>query len=149
MADKTPDPGPKAATLEQLEQAFPDASAEFHLSQLKAGATLEKAAVAFATACQAETAAEKKRADDAEAKAAAASVEKPKADGLGVDPLKTGGTGGDSTGDQPDPVAAWNEAVGKKLAQGMTQADAVRATAVGDPELHRAYVEEHNRRHQV
>ena len=137
----TQDTGPKVATLDQLEQAFPVASAEFHLTQLKAGATLEKAAIAYATECQTTMAAETKRADDAEAKAKEDAAAKA---GLGVDPMAKGGKGDETGG--ADPMAAYHDAVGKRMAAGMTRPEATRDIAVNDRELNAAMLEEHNKR---
>lgn len=58
---------PKAATLAELRGEFPEASSDFLLGQLEAGATLVQASKAYAKLCQEDAA--KARAEAAQAKA--------------------------------------------------------------------------------
>ena len=115
------------ATIGQLKEAFPRASADFYVKQIEASATIEQAQSAFIEAQQDEIAGLKAKA---------------KAGGIPVGSLPAGRVasghcGGDAEGHLKDLVA-------EKVAAGMPQHKAFAAVCRENPDLREDYVLEHN-----
>lgn len=133
----TPTP-PAAAQYRELKAAFPKASAEFITSQLDAAATIDQARAAWQSDLE-------RRAEAAEARAAelatAAAAARP-----GVPPVATPAP---AAGSEPpaDPIAAWDAAVARAMAGGLTRQRATLAVARAQPELRAAFVTAHNAAH--
>lgn len=144
-------------TAKEIREACTGASAEFVLAQVEAcdaneARTLVDVMKAH-NAVQAEALAAANAATAAaEAEVAAVKAAPPVApvagaakSGIGVKPLGMGGGAGPEEEDGGgDAVAAWDAAVENKMKAGLDRVGAIRAVAVKDPELHRAYLAAHN-----
>lgn len=147
MADAATTPvQPGPATFDELTAAFPKASAEFLVSQQACKATMSQAQAAYQAMLE-------KRAEEMEAKAAAAEKSrfdaeaklKAGASGQTIVP-EVGGTkvGGDNSG---DPIAAWESALEALEAKGIKHAKAISKLVKENPEMHAAYLEAYNLKH--
>lgn len=135
---------PQPASYQDVVAGCPGADETFICDQLSRKATTEQAQRAWL-----ETLSERVRIRDDEIdqlKAENAEL-KEKVEGkarvasaTGTDGLGTedGTASGDDAG---DPIAGFESAVKEKVAEGMDRPDAIRAVAVGNPDLHRAYLE--------
>jgi len=154
---KTDDVQPKAATLPELKGALVGASAEFVLSQLEKGATLEQAKDAWIQemALEKETRAEQEAARikaeeeakakaDAEVAAARAKAARER-EALGVEGVDQLSSGTRSANDVSDPVSEWEEAVQSYVDKGKTPAQATHMATIKHPELRAAFIEQYNR----
>lgn len=142
--------------ISDIKKACPGASAEFVNAQMEAceandALTLSDVQTAFIAhqaealaSAQADAAAA--RAEGAKKTPAVPPVAGPQAaGGIGVKPLGMGASAGPEEDDGGvDPHAAWAEAVEAQEKRGKTRAQAVRAVAVGKPDLHRAYLSAYN-----
>ncbi len=158
--DKTqPEPGDsqmetttKAATVDELSQACPGASDSFIVAQLKAGATVEVARDAHIkqqaednVTLKAELETANKAKVEAEAEAETA---KAKAAGAKTAPPKRGVEEGQEEAADPysgDAAHDWEEAVNAELKMtGGNRAKAVKRVVKKNPDLHQAYIANHN-----
>jgi len=132
--------GPQAATYEQLASAIPKADNDFVVSQLKNKATVEQARDAWTAELQGRLEAKDKEIADAKAKAASPGIKKALGTG-GADPEAGGG-------EWDDPVAEFNQRMGKQMAAGKTRQQAIRSVAKGDRRLHEAMLRATNKPHR-
>ncbi len=140
MSTELETPKPVAATLAQIEAACPGADSNFTLAQLKANATIEDVRINWATKLQADL-----NASRAENEKLKAQAEKP-----GVPAIKDAvKKPEEAAAFEGDAIAAWDEALSKKLAMGMKPDVAVKALSREQPELHKAYIETYNERRKV
>ena len=131
-------PGP--ATIHELRGALVGADAAFIVSQMEANATLAQAKDAWIVRQSELLAAQKQALEDAKVKAPGVpAVGSGKAKAAGADDAADAGGGGDA-------AARWDEAVAAQRKKGLDPQAAVRAVRRADPELHEAYVAEHNER---
>lgn len=139
-------------TAKEIREACPGASAEFVLAQVEAcEADENRGLVDVLKAHNGELV---KAQADAQARAVAAEEAAKKAPVTpvagasavpGVAPLASSGAGEGSGGDgDGDPVEAFEEAVSAHVAKGKSRGEAIRAVAVGSPEVHAAYLRAHN-----
>lgn len=155
---------PVPVSLVELETSFPKSSAEWKLSCLKAGYSIDEARASYCAILQAEVDAANKRAEEAEKRVSSAS--KP-----GVAPLKSRARAEDAPKDEEDPAAMdeeatddmdedemteeeassrWNAAVEKQMKVcGGDKAKAVRLANKKNPGLRAAYVAAANRNRRV
>ena len=134
---------PKAATLQELKSALPEASSDFLLAQLEASATLAVATKAYVAHQAAEL--KETKAKLAAAETAKAEAEKTKTETVKPAGQKTLGAGvvaaaADSTG---DPVSQWNEAISAKRAahKDWSNQQIVAAVNRENPGLRQSYLE--------
>jgi signal peptide peptidase SppA len=135
---------PKAATLAELEDALPGASAEFVLAQIKQQATLAQAQKAYTRVLADEKA--KLATQNAEQQA---ELEKLKAaplkQGRGVRPLENATGDADDDGEATDGAGdKFRALVDAKVEAGMDRLKAVKAVARQHPQLREAMVTESN-----
>jgi signal peptide peptidase SppA len=130
---------PQAATIQQLKAAFPKASAEFVMAQLERASTLAQAQTAWIDVLQSQV------------EASTAEVAKLKKGGAPV--LPTGGKArtaaaveaeAASSGFEGDAAQQMSAAVAEKMKLGLSRRDAIKSVARGNPDLHRAYLEQTN-----
>lgn len=128
---------PKAATLQELKAALPDASNDFVVAQLEANATLAVATKAFLAQQSAELKATQQKLAEAEkAKTEAAAAQPTKPAGQ-----KTLGAGAAATTEAAgDPVSEWKQELATKIKAGVPRAQAVSQLNAERPELRAAYV---------
>jgi signal peptide peptidase SppA len=136
----------------QLEAAFPGASAEWQLAQLRAGANMETAATAYVDLLRTEL-----KAKDAKIGELNTKVETLEAQLK----AKTGSTGqhgaqtekvnaaGQAESAGGSAVARWDQALAEKIGTGMSRQKAVAALVREQPDLHKAYVAEFNATRKV
>lgn len=131
----------KPASIAELKAKFPKASAEFRESCLERGLTLAEATDAYLAKTQEDL-------DQANARVASTQqeLEKTKAasNRPGVDPVlpsKGQSQAADTAGSATD---RWNEAIAAKVKAGMKRDRAISAVVKADPDLHAAYLAEHN-----
>ena len=141
MSEKTT-AADQAATVQELTAAFPDAGADFHIAQLRAGATMVQATTAFiahqnealkAAQNEAESAkkdAEKAREEAANAKAAASM---PGNDEKGQDSDEDA-----QEGFGADPISKWHEEIDALVASGMDRIQAATRVDASYPGLREA-----------
>lgn len=134
-------------TAKEIREACPGASAEFVLGQVEACESDENRGIEHVLkAHNAELAAQVQMANATAAAAQAAQTTQAPVVGVapGVAPVAASGAG-----DEPeaDPITAWEEAVAAGEARKLTHAQAIRAVAVGKPELHKAYLAAYNAQH--
>lgn len=120
----------RAATVQEIRAACPDATPEFVLEQLEAQATLDQVRSAY-------TAALSERLKAAESALSELRAQGNGQSSAGVPPVHA--STGEFAGDD-DPVALWKSALKAKLAEGMSRAQAVRAVDRENPGLREAYV---------
>lgn len=140
----------RAATIADLKGAFPKAGAEFRESCLERGLTMAEATTEYARLLetqQAEQAAQLAAAQKelAEARRTPAAARLPGVDpALGRDRNGTGGAGAgraDTGADEGgDPVEAFDAAVRKQTAAGVSRSTAIANVAERHPDLHRNYL---------
>jgi len=130
----------EAATYNEIIKACGGAEPAFICQQLEAEATADQARDAWIA--EQNKRLEAARTDAQEAKTAA---EAAKAVG-GVEPLGIDGDGGQDAG-TGSATDRWNEAIAAGKARGLTNAKAVKAAYKSDPDLHAAYLAEHNAAH--
>lgn len=138
-AMSTAQPERVAATLADLKQACPGASSDFLMAQLEKNSTVAEAMTSLILA-QSEalkTSGEKLAASEAKVKDLEAAAAVPAA--RPGHPMPKDGPKAKGT-DTTDPVAAWNEAVKEEMAAGKTQAQAIKALAKSQPELHTGWL---------
>lgn len=138
---------PRAATLNELKAACQGADSDFLIAQQEANATVSQAQTAWIAKLQqqretAEKLAASMKAEAEEAKVAAeAASKRPGVKALGA------GTGKAPQAETPaDSVEAWESAIASEIASGKSKPAAIRSVVASNPELHKAYLEEHNRR---
>jgi ClpP class serine protease len=124
---------PRPATIHELKQGCPGADDSFVCAQLTANVTLSQAQTAWMA--EQNSRLQKAKAEAEQAKAAAA---KP-----GTQPLTTAGgpVGAEAEGGATE---RWLAIVEANKAKGMRNDKAVRAAAVANPALHKAYIAEYN-----
>lgn len=139
----TPAPeAPKAATIQELKAACPNADAAFLMAQMEASATVEAAGKAWMGELTSRL-----TAKDAEIAAIKNAPPAP-VPTAGVDPLPAGGgkpEGGAGAGG--DPMAEFQEKVADLVKLGKPQHVATATVARKFPELRAAYVAAHNAEH--
>jgi ATP-dependent Clp protease protease subunit len=131
---------PKAATVQELKAAFPEADAAFLLAQVEAAATMETAGKAWMVQLA-------KQLADTKAELAAAKKAPPAAaaPATGVDPLPAGGKPEASgAGAGGDAVAEFHEKVAALVKLGKPQHTAMQTVCRKHPELRAAFVAAHN-----
>jgi ATP-dependent Clp protease protease subunit len=135
---------PKAATIQELKAAFPEADAAFFVAQMEAGATMEVAGKAWTAALSKQLADTK--AELAKAKAAPPAAPAPAA---GAEPLPVGSgkAPGAGIGAEGDPAAEFNDKVADLVKLGKPQHVAMATVCRKYPELRAAYVAAHNAAH--
>lgn len=133
----------QVATLAQLEASCPGADEKFLVGQLRVGATVATAQLAWMTEQNAQIKAAKKEAD--EAKEAAAKAAKA---GPGVHKPLGGAVDGGSESSEftGDAQVEFIRLRDEKVAKGATRQRAVQAIARENPALHNAYVLQFNDR---
>ncbi len=126
-------------TAKEIREACPGASADFVLAQVEACDANEDRGLA--DVLKAHNVELSKAAAAAEARAVEAEAKAKQPEQPGVAPLAASG-GNDEP--EADPITAWEDAVEAGVARKMTRAQAIRAVAVGNPELHKAYLAAYN-----
>lgn len=132
-----------AATIQQLKEACPDATAEFYLEQVEKGATVSAALSSYNAFLREQLAAEKtKHAEELQQKEEA--IEQAKQKTPGVDALDTDADG--STNTNGDAVAAFDAAVRDVMKNNpsVSRIAAVAQVARRDPTLHQKFIAETN-----
>lgn len=129
---------PEAASYEDIVACCPGADDDhaFVCSQLAKKATLDQAQTAWMEHLRENASAEKKRADEAEAKAKT----EPSRPKVGVTGIPEGRGDGASSADKSDAVDRWNARVQELVKTGMSKAAAIRSICVSDKDLQREYV---------
>jgi len=135
MSDTTTQPQP--ATLADLKQACADEEADFYVHCLEQGMTVEQA-----QAYQADLMRARVEARDKEIEQLKAEAKKPGNDAVGTEPPDKKPVSKTPNGTAID---EWNTQVKQMVSAGKTKAEAIRQLVVDDPELHEAYIAEHNR----
>jgi len=129
-------PASRPASVAELKAACPGASADFIVSQIEAGATVQTAQTAF-------VAEQNRRIADLQQQVAAKPAAAPKpAPGVKPTPASSTEPSADVDG---DPVAAWNQAVADEQKSGCSRAVANQRVANKNPQLREAYVAAYNR----
>lgn len=141
MSEKTP------ATLAEIKQACPGASAEFVLEQIERGASVEQAKDDWIAhqALQLEQAEKDKAKAEAEAKERAAAAERIRTSG--VDPIPAEDADGKKSAGGASAADEYRAAIKEHVANGMKRHEAVARVCREQPELQEAYVAEHNAKH--
>lgn len=145
---------PKPATVAELEAACAGASSDFILEQAKKNATLAEAKDAY---IQWQGAQIRSRDEEigklkaaTEQNAAGGKTEGDKSDTktqpakTGVEPVKQ--VAGAENATSEDPAAAFIAMRDELTAKGMSRADAVRKISIERPDLHKAFIEQANRK---
>lgn len=150
------DTQPVAATVQEIETAFPKAKPAFILACLKKSLPMASVATAAAEELMKENEAlaakvaafeeaeAKAKAAEAEAKAKAAETEaaegEAKAKAMGVKPVVVSRNG------KPSAKAQWSECLDKKVSSGMSRPEAIMAVDRDNPGLRLAMISEANER---
>jgi ATP-dependent Clp protease protease subunit len=139
---------PKAATVQELKAACPNADAVFLMAQLEASATVEAAGKAWMTELTNRIAA--KDAELAQAKAAKPAAPVVPAPTAGVEPLPAGGgkPAASGSGAEGDPIAEFEEAVAAQVKLGKPRHAAQAIVCRKNPELREAMLAAHNAQHK-
>lgn len=140
MDDNTPKQA-QPATLAELKAACVGADSNFLVAQMEAGATIEQATRAWMAAQSAELAQVRAEAEQAKKDAEAAAAARP-----GVEPVTEGG-GGKQASAPVNATEQMEEIIAGKVAKGKAHHVAVREACRENPELHAAWVAEHNAAH--
>ena len=129
-------------TAKEIREACPGASAEFVLGQVEACESDENRGIEHVLKAHNAELAAQNATLAAQAQVAAEAAQNRQAPG--VAPVAASGSN-----DEPeaDPITAWEEAVEAGEAKKLSRAQAIRAVAVGKPELHKAYLIAHNAQH--
>jgi signal peptide peptidase SppA len=127
---------PKAASAAELKASCPRAGSDWILSQLEAGATLDSARTAYTALLQ-----ERLEAAEKAAASKSATDTKGAAPTLGRKPI-TASHDPEEDDDDPgsDAVDRFHSEVNKRIANGASRSDAIRAVVRKHPDLHAAYV---------
>jgi len=124
--------GVQPTTIQDLRICCPGADEKFLVGQLDRRATIDQAQSAWMEEQNRRLAAAEKQLAEARTQAEAA-AKKPGVEALGNGTASSAQTGG-------DPIAEFNAAVAGHRAAGKTQAQAVRAAVVEDPDRHEAFL---------
>jgi hypothetical protein len=127
--------GHSTATLAELKEACPGATAEFLMSQLESEATVPQASKAWMAAQQEQIAALKKQAATPKPAEPAPQAKKP-----GAEPIPVA-AGGEQTS---DPLAQFEAAVDEQVAKGKPRHVAHAHVCRTQPELRASYVAAYN-----
>lgn len=148
MTEPTEQPTREPATLEQLENAFPDASPEFILANIKAQATLPEAMEGY-------TNLQIKRIGELEARIADLEQEnhklteaQKKVTRTATTPQALGMLPKGAASESADFVDAWNARIAAEVKSGKTREQAMRDLIKAEPELHQEYLAEYTASHQ-
>lgn len=139
-------PAPTAASIQELKQEFPDSTAEWRESCVEQGLTMTQATKAWA---RHQSEALKQTQKELAALQAAQAQAQADAEAAGKKPgqpaLKDGG-GQSGQAEDGSATERFNAAVEAKMAAGLPKPRAISAVVKEQPDLHRAYLREHNQR---
>lgn len=133
-------------TAAQLEAAFPGASAEWQLAQLRSGATMEAAATGYVDLLRTEVKAKDAKIGELNTKIETLEAQlKAKTNGTGQHGAQTEKVSGQTdSAAGGSAVARWDQALAEKTAAGMSRQKAVAALVREQPDLQKAYLAEVN-----
>lgn len=123
-------------TIHELRAACPGADDTFLVGQLTNNATVASASAAWLAEMNA-------RLTASQAEAAALKAEKPSVDKPGVAPIQATGKPAVTDQEESSAIAQWNAAIDAKVRPGVTRQQAAVMVAKENPDLQKAYIEEH------